>query len=406
MRTRIDLAWRNLWRNSRRTLVNLSMIISGFTAIVVFEGFGQYLLRDLRSVFISIQYGHLQIGTKSSWDLKTVDDPNDRLIDQPKIVAEGLSKIFPEQYATGRLGFYAMLSTSTDSVSARAVSYVPSVEVGFKKNIKIVDGQFLNHDDGYEILLGLGLAKTLGVQPGDSLTVLAQTVDKAINALDMNVVGIVATGLSDSDNVTFYLPLKTAQTLLNTDRIERLFYFLPSPYEYPDKEVERINKILPPDLEAKSWTVLATLYKEMESYYATQNAVISTIILILVLLSISNTVSSSIIERTGEIGTVRAMGDKRRDVLFQFLTEGLLLSLFSGLIAIFVSVAISIFITNLNISLPLPGASIPIFIGIKILPYAYLRAFVLTSCTALAATLYPAWKGSRTPIVDALKQNI
>lgn len=403
---RLRLAYRNLLRNFRRTLVNLSMIVSGFAAIVVFDGFGENILRSMRKAFISVQYGHIQVGTNVSWDLKTVDDTNERLIANPQKIIDDTIKVAPFVMATGRLGFYAMLSTSDDSLSARAVSYNPSVEVGMRDDMVMVEGRSLNNDNAYEVMLGRGLVKSLQVKIGDRLTVLAQTVDGSINAIDVEVVGISMTGVAEIDNFTFYLPLKAAQNLLDTDRVERLVYFLPKDRDFVPQETKLLNEALPKELRARSWDDLATLYKQTEQYFGTQNIIVSIIILVLVLLSISNTVSNSIIERTGEIGTVRAMGDKRRDVIYQFLMEGILLSLLSGVIAIVVSAAVSIAVTSAHIRLPIPGTSAPIFVGIDILPWAYVRAFLLTAFTAVMATVYPAWKVSRLPIVDALKRNV
>jgi putative ABC transport system permease protein len=404
---RFKIALRNILRNKHRTILNLIMIAGGYTAIVLFQGFAAKLLIDLRYSAINNQYGHLQVAKKNFWEQNASEAAKDRVIENPNEIIEKLKKIPGVEYASGRITFFGLLSTGDQTISAQFVGFDPKVENRMRKGIFIREGKnFTDVDLGTNpVVGGKGIIKMLNGKVGQDLTILSHTFDGVINAIDVNLAGIFVTGLVEIDDTTIYLPLETAQKLLDTSSVERIVTIVNNDDQLPDIR-NQVNKIVPQSLHAKIWTELAYLFSQVEDFYAVQNMVIEIIILLLVLLSISNTVGMSIFERTGEIGTLRAMGDKSSDIIKGFCLEGFILGVMGSILGAILAIILSQFTNYLAIPITVPGATIPLPVIIAFLPKAYLISGILLVITTMAATYVPSSKISKMNIVEALRHNI
>ena len=151
--------------------------------------------------------------------------------------------------------------------------------------MRILQGGRIAKDNSFQVLSGSGLAKQLQVSPGQSVTVLSYTYDGVVNALDMEVVGIFGTGVSEFDDTTFMLPLSAAQRLLDTDQVEQLIMRLDNT---PNTALalQDIRELIKaePGIVVKPWWELSEYYNQVDSFFHTQNTVIAFIILCLVVL--------------------------------------------------------------------------------------------------------------------------
>jgi putative ABC transport system permease protein len=130
------------------------------------------------------------------------------------------------------------------------------------------------------------------------------------------------------------------------------------------------------------------------------------IIAAIIVLSISNTMMMSVMERTGEVGTSMALGNSRRDMLSQFIGEGLILGMAGALIGVVLGTALAALISYIGIPMPPPpGATEGFTAKIRVTPALSMQALMLAIITTLIASAYPAWKASRMIIVDALRHN-
>ena len=130
------------------------------------------------------------------------------------------------------------------------------------------------------------------------------------------------------------------------------------------------------------------------------------IIALIILLSISNTMTMSVMERIGEIGTAMALGVKRTGIMRLFLSEGILLGCIGGLFGLMISVSLANLISNIGIPMPPPPGMARGYTGEILVTWNMtLEALMLAIGTTLVASVYPAWKASRMQIVDALRHN-
>lgn len=404
---RVKLAWRNIFRNARRTSLVMAMIIGGFAAIVLFRGFSSKLNEKLEEATIRAQYGHLQVAKITLWNREPVDDQNEKLIENPDKMTSLIKDDPAVLYASGRMSFYALINSRDRSISAQAISFNPQIESQMLESLSVVEGQNFSLQSDDELLIGSGLQKQLLAKIGERVTLLSQTVDGAMNAIDMEVRGVFETKVSQIDDTTFFITLPAAQRLLDTDRVERIVVTLKKTKQV-DSAFQRLKPVLELDtsMKLRRWIDLADFYRQVIEFWDVQNGLVGAILVSIIFLGILNIAGMAVFERTGEIGTVRALGDTRWEVIRQFLFEGLLLGLISCIVAVPVTFVLGAFINNLGIQIVIPGASALLEAEIGFVGTAFRDAFLLTVTTTVLATLAPAIRASRLNIVEALRKNI
>jgi putative ABC transport system permease protein len=383
------------------------MIAGGFSAIVVFQGFGSTMIENLRNIAIDNQFGHMQIAKNKFWNPVAEDTIKDRSLENPEAIKAKLLTDPKVDYVSGRMTFFGLLSSGDRTVSAQFIGFDPAIETRMRDGLTVFEGKNFSKegDNGNVALAGKGIIKQIGGEVGQDLTILAHTYDGVINAMDIKLQGKFVTTFTEIDDSTIYLPLKVAQKLLDTDRVERLVVLFKKE-KYMDKKLATANEFLPKDATARSWISLSTMFRQVVEYYDVQNRIIEVIILTLVLLSISNTVGMSIFERTGEIGTLRAIGDTSLDIIKNFTVESIVLGILGSLTGCGMGFLLSLLINAMKVLITMPGASVPIQVDIAFIPGSYLYAACLTTLATVLATYFPARKISKLDIVEALRHNI
>jgi putative ABC transport system permease protein len=160
------------------------------------------------------------------------------------------------------------------------------------------------------------------------------------------------------------------------------------------------------NLEFIPWFDLSDFYNKSVTLLSSQMVVVRTIIGLIIVLSISNVLIMSVLERTGEIGTLMAMGTRRREILKQFLWEGFLLGLIGATIGVVVGVVLARLISAVGLPMPPPPGRQVGYSGQILVTWGLaVGTFALAIFTTMLASVYPAWKGSHLEIVDALRHN-
>jgi putative ABC transport system permease protein len=159
-------------------------------------------------------------------------------------------------------------------------------------------------------------------------------------------------------------------------------------------------------LEVTPWYDMADFYNKTVILFSKQVGVLKLIIAVIIVLSISNTLMMSVLERTGEIGTRMALGYTSASIMRQFLSEGVLLGLLGGVLGILAALALAHVISAVGIPMPPPPGRARGFLGEILVTWPLVfDAIALAIATTLVASVYPAWKASRMVIVDALRHN-
>nr|VFK63170.1 MAG: putative ABC transport system permease protein [Candidatus Kentron sp. UNK]VFK71384.1 MAG: putative ABC transport system permease protein [Candidatus Kentron sp. UNK] len=399
------LAFRNILRNKRRTLLTLLAIVSGVTGIIVFGGFIEFAFHGLRESTIRTQLGHVQI-YRQGYSQYGVANPSDYLIDEPERVEATLAKLPNIASITRRLTLSGLVSNGEQTVICKAVGIVPGREDEFSSFEIILDGQQLDESMAEGGVIGKELANTLGAKVDDYLTVLTTTMDGVINAVEFRVVGIARSGSQDYDSVFIKLPLSLVQRAMDTQKVEKILIMLNDTGHLPAfiGPMQTAIDASGMDLEFRRWDELAFFYHKVVSLYEGIFDVIKVIIGVIVLFSIVNTMTMSVFERVREIGTLRAIGTDRLGIMRLFLAEGLLLGIIGGILGIIAGIVVASMI-NLSGGIPIPappGMSRGYVSFILIVPEILAYGFVLTVMVSVLSSIWPAWKASRIKIVEAL----
>ena len=212
--------------------------------------------------------------------------------------------------------------------------------------------------------------------------------------------------LAEQENMILYMPLETAWSLLLEKKVHRIIVFLKDKKmiaEVRDKIAGFIAE-QGMDLEVRDWSSLAVYYRQIIDLFSGISAVIGVIIFLVIVFGISNTMYMVVHDRTREIGTLRAMGDSRLQIILQFLTEGLLLGLLGALTALILSLVLIPLINALGIELPPgPGQSDPIPVHIQPEALTVLWIMLMNAVIATAASLPPSLRAVRISIAEALR---
>lgn len=396
------LAARNLVRQRRRGLLALLTVCGGVVAYLLSGGFIEWIFQEMRESTIHSQLGHMQITRPGYFD-HGVSDPYRFLLPGSteaveRAGAEGIRTVAP------RLAFNGLISMGDSTVSFVGEGIDPVLERPISRAITIVAGKDIEDRNANEVLLGEGLAANLGASAGDSVVLLATTAEGGINAVEVKIAGVFATITKAYDDTVLRAPIEVARRLMRVQGATSWVILLDETSRTEEVVRSLRERISSTSYEVTPWNELADFYNKTVELFSRQVAVVRTLIALIVVLSISNTLSMAVIERTSEIGTSMALGVRRRGILGLFIVEGALLGIVGGAAGVLMGFILGQVVSYIGIPMPPPPGMAHGYLGqIALTPMLVLDAFLLAFVTTLIASLLPAWKASRMQIVDALR---
>jgi putative ABC transport system permease protein len=383
----------------------VAAIAFGVASLIVSAGFVQDIVVQLGEALIHSQSGHVQVQRRGFFEGGT-RSPEQYLIQQPDALREGLARIDSADDVLARVGFSGLLSNGRSDLPVIGEGIEPDREARLGTYLRIKAGRQLTDTDAHGIVVGNGVASALKLKPGDQVTLLVSTSGGALNTLDLEVVGVFQSFSKDFDARAVRIPLAAAQTLLDTAGVNTLVLSLKETGATATV-VQRLRESLDPgQFEVKAWHELSDFYEKTVDLYERQFGVLRLIILVMVLLSVANSVNMTVMERVGEFGTMMALGNRRRHAFRLIVVEGALLGLAGSLLGVVVGVAVAAAVSAVGIPMPPPpNADLGYTARIQIVPQEVALAFLVGMTATVAASVLPAWRATRTPVVDALRQN-
>jgi len=396
---------RNVLRQRRRTAIALSAIGFGVVALLIAGGFIGWILDEMRELSIRTYYGHVQVARTGYWD-DAASDPYAFLVRGTPPAIARLAKDPRVATVAPRLSFAGLVSHGDNTLSFLGEAVDPAHEAAFGRSLIFMPGRGANlaPGDAKGIVVGQGLAANLGVKTGDTVVLLVNTPKGGVNAVELTIRGVFLTVNKAFDDATLRLPLAAAQALLRTDGVQSWTVLLHRSGDLEDVQDSFRADASKDKLELRPWTALADTYLRTEALFGRQLGAMALVLALLIVLGISNTMTMSVLERTSEIGTAMALGATRRDVLAQFVIEGVVLGLLGAAAGTIVGVALAALLSWIGIPLPPPpGLDTRIIAEIRVGPGLAASAFLTAAASTVVASLYPAFRASRLVIVDALR---
>lgn len=401
----LRMAVLNLQRNIRRTLIAILSVAGGVVAYLLASGFIAWIFHDMREATIHSQLGHIQITRQGYFD-KGVADPYSYLLPANSTVQKQIVQSRHIKTLAPRLAFNGLLSLGDVTIPFIGEGIDPQLEAPISTRINIIEGSDLQQSSETSALLGEGLARNIGAKIGDAVVLLATSASGSPNAVELKVVGTFATITKDYDDNALRVPIEIARKLVRVEG-STTWVTLLDETDKTDQVASLLKAKLPEaTFELVKWNELADFYNKTVVLFSKQVDVVKLIIAIIIILTISNTQTMSVLERTTEIGTSLAIGLKRSEILRLFLLEGGAIGAIGGMIGVLMGFALAHLISSIGIPMPPPPGMSHGYTG-QILVSAKLAVdgMVLAILTTLIASLMPAWKASHMNVVDALRCN-
>ena len=397
----LKLAWRNIRRNRRRTLLTLLTMTAGFAAVTVMDGFMTYSMNQLGETIIKSGTGHIQIALNENYFREGESDLSPFIISDSEELTKKILKLPEVKDVIPCAKFQGIISFNGKNESTLCQSVDQDTAQTSLARLNFHEGSGFNDNGG--IIIGNTLAEKLGAKQGDSVTLYGPTAQGSINIIDLEISAVAGTGITDLDGVMSCITTETAQNIMISRNFPLLTVYLEDTND-TSRVIEKINSLTNGKYSLKKWSEVSEYYRLASTSYMTIFGVANLIIFIVSLFAVANTVMMAVFERMREIGTIRAFGMNRRYIFTMFISEGMILG-FCGTLAgcacgFIISGAINFF-GGIEIGAQ-PGYSESMLLLFSPrIPLIFINIILGTSIAAFAS-LMPAWKASKIQVREAL----
>lgn len=425
----ITLAARNLTRNRRRTAISLAALVLGVCVMVLLRAYINGQQRVTQDGVVQGNLGAVVIN-KKGYQANVQSSPLTLDMADSEELRKRIASVDGVKALTARIAFGAMLSmpdtqaegqpppASEEDEGAGKTTFLYMTAFDPKLEAQVTPrrmdwlgtGSFLSSADASEMMLNADMARSLGTQvmslqsppPEDQWpALLASDRDGVLNGEGVKLSGTLVSA-TPGDRRLGYVPLATAQRLLRMEGRVTEYALALNRLEDAPRVRDALKAQLGADYEVHTWDevqpYVAELLKQEDSLFG----IIIFIFLFVVLLGVVNVMLMNVLERVREIGTMLAVGMRRRHIISLFLMEGAVLGLLGGVIGALVGYALTLWLNQKGIRIPAPGASVDSIIR-PVIPLTYLvRATVVAIVGASLAALWPAYRASRLRPVEAL----
>jgi ABC-type lipoprotein release transport system permease subunit len=325
MRLYLRLAWRNIWRHRRRTLIVVLAMGLGLAMMMMYDGLIAGFDQAIYGNAIKVLGGNIQVHPDSINPEEELD-PLTPLADDQAVVTAALSQ--PQVLAaTRRINTGGLASSREGAFGVNIIGIEPEKEQGVNLATQfVVSGRYLTADDGDVVFIGKGLADAMGVQVGDRFTLAGQASHQQTRNRTMTVAGIYDLGMPDIEKQSVYVSLREAQDLVDLNGQSTEVAITLKKLGEERRVMDALRPSLP-GYEIQSWD---TNFPQLKAAIETKGSVMNifgVIILMIAGIGILNLLLMAVYERTREIGVLGALGLKPRQISLLFILEGTMMGL-------------------------------------------------------------------------------
>ncbi|HET9590504.1 MAG TPA: FtsX-like permease family protein [Anaerolineales bacterium] len=402
----LRLAWRNVWRQRRRTfLIAIGMGVT-MALLVLYDGVVAGFEQAIYGNAIQLLGGNVQVHAPGYSEklgrkpLLPINDP-DAVVraaeSQPEVIAAS-KRIITGGLVTNREGAFAVSIVGVETDKEARISPVSD---------NIAKGRYLQPEDGDMIVIGQGLATAMELEVGDRITMVGSSKNEQTRQRTMTVVGIYDVGVPTVEKTTIYLSLSEAQQLFGLDgQVTEIVISLKQIGQEPGV-MNAINRSAP-GYEVASWETSIPELKETLEMKTGVMSIFGVFMLGIVAIGILNLLMMAVFERTREIGVIGALGLKPRQITIIFLLEGILIGVMGAVVGAVLGTAV-------NMALGYYGLDYSAFANLteytalisgriysQLVPLKVFQHAVTVAIIAALAALYPAIQASQREPAEAL----
>jgi putative ABC transport system permease protein len=405
----VMLAWRNVWKNKRRTVLTLLTVMVGCAMIIFSRSFQDGVYGQMIEDSIAANTGHIQIHEKGFWENMSIDyafKPGGALMSYLK-TNSSVSAFSRRIHAAG------LVSSGNSTYGALIQAVEPETEKKVSNLHETIQkgGRYLVAGDGKNIIMGATLAKNLKVKVGDTVSMISQGFDGSIAAANVTVVGIFKTRNPRYDQTTIMMSFNQAvETFTMMDYITSITVRL--------KQTEDMEKVrdeirgLPGSkaLEIMGWDDLTPELIQhivMDKLFA---KIFYIVLLLIIAFGVLNTIQMSVFERRRELGIMMAIGTRPSQIVTMVLCESIYISFIGALLGIVVGSIISYYFMVFPLDYSEYQKEMEAFNQITtVFPTRLTVANIVstaffTFCIGVLFSIAPARRASRLRPLDAIRQ--
>ncbi len=409
MRLLMRLAFRNLWRNKRRTLITVSAMAFATALLIVTLGVTEGTMRDTLDSATGLYYGQAEITARGYLD------DHDPALSLPASTGAALAHGPDVVGMAGRVSGFALLSCGrqdrAETEPAELLGVDPAQEEGVSHLSRhIVAGSNLTGPASHGMLLGQALARHLGAKVGEHVVVMGQAVDGSVAADIFTVTGLVATGESTLDGTLAIVGRTTLQGLLDLDgRVNTIVVALKDPLEAPEWARSVASSV--PSAQVSSWRELLPQLASLTNTMAVSKAITVVVFYAGVLLVTVNTMYMAQLERLREFAIMGAIGLKPWRLVALIVIEGAMMSTIAALVGGLGGILLTFqlrthpwALATSSSSITMAGATMQT--AIRSFPTwdSIVVPILLMGVLGGLISLFPAWRLGRLRPVDALRE--
>jgi len=406
MQLYLRLAWRNIWRHRRRTVIVVVALAFGLMLMMFYDGMMAGFEEAIYGNAIRVLGGNIRIHaagyTASADSLPLLPLPNDQALVQ---AAQSIPNVV---LATRRINTGGLVSNREGAFSVGIVGIEPEQEAPTNLIAQhVADGRFLAGTDQDSILIGRGLANLMNVQVGDRITLIGRSTHDQMRQRTMTIIGIYDIGVPTLEQQTVYISLAEAQTLYDlTGQTTEVVITLKKIGQEPP-----VVAALTPSLKGDEVQTWAQAFPDLQNAITSKNgamSIFSAIMLMIAGIGVINLLLMAVYERTREIGLLGAMGLKPRQIMTLFVIEGALLGLVGVAAGAVMGIALNglLGVVGLDYSQFTSLSAYMALITGKVYPTLALGSLLSRGLPvliiAVLASLYPAREAARHEPAEAL----
>ncbi|MFN2137587.1 MAG: ABC transporter permease [Candidatus Promineifilaceae bacterium] len=408
----VKLAWRNMWRNGRRTLIASVAIVLGLILLIFMDALIRGSDEAIYGNAVRLYGGNVQVHAPGFRDkarrlpllpLEDGDFVVEKVTEKPNVI-NASRRITTGGMASSREGAYPVSITAIEPDAEAAVSLIAE---------NLSEGRFLTAEDGDNILISRELADALGVTVDDRITLLGRRKDESMRQRTMTITGIFDLGMGEAEKGLVYINLPVAQTLYNLRGQETEVAVTLERIGQEEALMESLEPSLP-GYEVDSFYTLQPEIQQALETKSTFTAALGFIVLLMASIGILNLMLMAVYERTREMGVLGALGMKGRQLMSLFMLEGTFIGVLGAVIGCTVSYLLVLWIGRVGINWSAlaggedlsAGGEVYALIGDTIyptIPFTSLIYYgVAVVVIAAIASLLPAWQAARSEPAESL----
>ena len=408
----LKIAWRNLWRKPRRTVLTVVTISLGLALLLIFFGLGDGGHNQMIESAVRMGSGHIVIQQKeyhAKGGIERFLDTTQRQRAQ-EWVAE-VESLFPIQHVLMRTYASGLASSADGSAGVQMIGIQPEAEREASEfDDKLTEGEFLDSTSRDQVVLGEGVAHKLALGVGEKLVLMAQAAGSPeIQSQLVRVKGILRTGLEESDQTLILLPLATAQGFLNLgEGVHQIALLMNN--SGPSTALANSGKERLPSLEVLSWSEAMPELVDFIRIDDGGNYVMNLVLFLLIAFTVLNTLLMSVLERGREFALLHSLGLTPIKRFCMILFEATFIAALSALVGFGIGYGFHLYLNIHGLPLDLFYSGELSAVGVTFDPVIYsdlsmtriLSSLALVFILTLVLALAPAWRAAKSGDIHML----